>query len=155
MAKAANSEIVRIGKFGLVGVVNTAVDFVILNLLSRGSNLTSVLIRSNLISTTVAMIFSFFANRRWVFKSDKGSLLKESLLFLGFTAFGLYVLQSGAIYILTTVWTAPIDFGLKIAHLIHLGISDEFLVKNGAKAAATLVSMSWNYITYKRFVFHS
>jgi putative flippase GtrA len=144
-------DIKRAGKFGAVGVFNTVLDFVLYNLLSGPFGLS--LIQANIISTTVAMAFSFGANKKVVFKKHDGHMGKQAVAFLAITAFGLYVLQSGAIFILTDVWTLPIDIGLAVAHAIGITGHDEFLIKNGAKAAATALSLSWNYIMYKKVVF--
>ena len=146
------SEAKQVGKFGAIGVINTLLDFAIFNVLLK---LGLTIIMSNVISTTCAMIFSFFANKAVVFKVGRGSVLRQAAIFFAVTAFGLYVLQTGTIKLLTDVWTTPIDLGVATAHFIGLGhlLSDNFLRKNGAKAAATLISLTWNYFLYKRVVF--
>ena len=150
MAKPAqNSEVKRIGKFGAVGIINTAIDFTIYNLLSSKTALT--LIQSNLISTTCAMIFSFFANKTVVFESRRGNPYKEALIFFAVTAFGLYVLQNGVIHLLTVNWLGPVHLATSIIHTLGLGskLSDSFVIKNSAKAAGIVLSLTWNYLTYK------
>ena len=94
-------DIVRAGKFGVVGALNTLIDFVLYNVLSTFLKLT--LVQANIISTTIAMIFSFTANKKLVFKSQ-GAVLKQGILFFAVTAFGLYVLQTGTIKLLTDIW---------------------------------------------------
>lgn len=143
-------DIIRAGKFGIVGVLNTLIDFLLYNILSSLLKLT--LVQANIISTTVAMLFSFTANKKLVFKSH-GSVMKQSVLFLAVTAFGLYILQTGTIKFLTDIWFEPIALGLYLAHAIGLQGHDQFLIKNGAKAAGTIVSLTWNYIMYKKVVF--
>lgn len=143
-------DIVRAGKFGLVGALNTLIDFLLYNLLSSLLKLT--LVQSNIISTTIAMIFSFTANKKLVFQSH-GSIVRQSVLFFAITAFGLYILQTGTIKFLTDIWFGPLAVGLAIAHAIGLQGHDQFLIKNGAKAAGTVVSLAWNYIMYKKVVF--
>lgn len=147
------SEVKRIGKFGVVGIINTLIDFTIYNLLSSKTTLT--LIQSNLISTSVAMIFSFWANRSLVFESRKGNPVKEAIIFFVVTAFGLYVLQNGIIHILTVDWTGPVHLATRIVHSIGLSgkLSDSFVIKNSAKLAGIVVSLTWNYLTYKKWVF--
>ena len=154
MAKAQPvSEVRRIGKFGAVGIVNTIIDFTLYNLLSSKTALT--LIQSNLVSTTTAMTFSFFANKSVVFGSRKGNPYKEALIFFAVTAFGLYVLQNGVIHLLTVNWLGPVHLAISISHHLGLGktLSDGFVVKNSAKLAGIVVSLIWNYLTYKRWVF--
>lgn len=150
------NEIKRVGKFGAVGLINTAIDLVLYNLLSSSAVGLS-LIGANLISTTAAMIFSFFANQRFVFKPVHQSLGRQALTFFPITAFGLYVLQTGVIKLLTAYWTSPLHLVIIIVHAIGLSaiFKDDFVVKNGAKAAAILVSLTWNYIMYKKVVFKS
>jgi putative flippase GtrA len=147
------SEVQRVGKFGLVGIVNTLIDLTLYNILSGPIGLP--LIAANLCSTTVAMLFSFFANQRWVFGSKQRSTLAQAAVFFLITGFGLYGLQNGVIYLLTKLWTGPVDLGLAVAHAIGIGkvLSDGFLTKNGVKAAAIIVSLTWNYIMYKKVVF--
>lgn len=147
-------EVKRVGKFGIVGIINTVIDIGLYNVLSSKSIGLS-LIGANIISTTAAMIFSFFANQRYVFQAQGKSVLRQALVFFPVTAVGLYVIQNGVIYFLTKTWTAPLDLGLSLAHAIGVShiLSDEFLFKNGAKAAATILSLCWNYIMYKKVVF--
>jgi putative flippase GtrA len=140
------------GKFGVVGVVNTFLDFFIFNVLTKFVHL--ALIPSNTISTTVAMIFSFIANRQVVFKDGRHSAARQAVVFFAVTAFGLYVIQNGIIHILAITWPGPL---LAWVHSVrHLGInvfSDAFYVNNGAKAVGTVASLIWNFIMYKKVVF--
>ncbi len=149
----SRTEMMRIGKFGLVGVFNTLIDFVIYNLVS--SHLGLSLVISNIISTTVAMVFSYLANRQLVFARSKSSrpLHHQLALFYLVSAFGVYVLQSLTIVLLTSVWQWPINVMLGVFHTFGISGSDAFLIKNAAKAVATIVSLIWNYIMYKRVVF--
>ena len=150
-AKKPEAEIKRVGKFGIVGILNTLIDFGIYNLLSSKAGLT--LVQSNIISTTVAMIFSFFANKQVVFQKKGGSLLRQGVTFFIVTAFGLYVLQTGTIALLTQVWFWPINTLLRLVHYAGISGHSDFIIKNSAKAAATIVSLTWNYIMYKKVVF--
>jgi putative flippase GtrA len=150
--QAPAAEIKRVGRFGAVGIINTLLDFFIFNFCSKF--LQFGLIQSNVISTTIAMVFSFLANRKVVFKQERGSILKQAVIFFAVTAVGLYVIQNGIIYFLTSVWTAPLNLAVSIVRGlgIHL-FSDAFYINNGAKAVATLASLTWNYLMYKRVVF--
>lgn len=154
MAKSAStSEAKRVGKFGVVGVINTIIDFTIYNVLSSKTALT--LIQSNFISTTCAMTFSYFANRSVVFHAKSNNPVKQALLFFAFTTFGLYVLQNGVIYFLTVTWTGPVNLAASIVAKLGLAgvFSHTFVVKNSAKAAGIVVSLTWNYLTYRKYVF--
>jgi putative flippase GtrA len=147
----ARAHLKHVSKFGAVGIANTLLDFLIYNVLSGRFGLTLVL--SNLISTTCAMVFSFFGNKKLVFSKHDGPIVKQAVTFYAVTAFGLYVLQTGTIHLLTQVWLWPMTIALAWAHLLGINGHDAFLVKNGAKAVATGISLSWNYVMYKLVVF--
>lgn len=131
MPKIKNSGL----RFLLVGVFNTGLDFAILNVLVIiGLND----IASNLIATTCAMITSFILNKNFTFESKSNNYWREILLFFVFTAFGLWILQSIVIYLLALVMPKSLP---------------SFIAINLKKILATIVSLTWNYFTYKRFVF--
>lgn len=143
-----------VAKFGLVGILNTLIDFAIFNVLSS-KKVGWKKIPANLASTTVAMIVSFSLNRGFVFKATGGNIYIQSLEFFAFTAFGLYVLQNIVIWFLLDAWQWPVELAWKIVQLVKLDkyMSHEFVRKNSAKAAATLVSLTWNYLMFSFIVF--
>ncbi len=145
-------EIRRVGKFGIVGIINTLLDFGIFNALTKFAHFG--LIQANIISTTCAMLFSFFANKNLVFKQDGGSVAKQAVSFFVVTAFGLYVIQNGIIWLLTDVWVGPVHLVVQTVRSLGIHVfSDGFYINNSAKAVATVASLTWNYIMYKRVVF--
>jgi putative flippase GtrA len=143
-----------LAKFGLVGILNTAIDFIIFNVLTN-KKIGLKKIPANLISTTIAMLVSFGLNRGFVFNATGGNIYIQSAEFFAVTAFGLYVLQSLVIYFLLEIWEWPVEFAWKIVQLFKLDkfMSHEFVRKNAAKAAATLVSLTWNYLMFSFIVF--
>ena len=153
MTDVPQSRIARVGKFGAVGIINTLLDFTIYNILFGVFGVWVIL--ANLISTTIAMVFSFFANRNLVFKATTGSKTRQAWLFILMTAIGLYIIQLGTIHILTSVWTAPLDAVVKLVNAMGLGavFPERFIRNNTAKALGTILSLAWNYVTYKRVVF--
>lgn len=156
MTKKSSSQaarVKRVGKFGIVGIANTLIDFAIYNVLFGVVGLDVRV--ANIISTTIAMVFSFTANKRLVFKPQSGSVMKQAIIFYAVTAFGLYVLQTGTIHILKDVWLGPIDLLLLIVHSLGLSqyLPDTFVINNGAKAAGTVLSLAWNYVMYRKVVF--
>jgi putative flippase GtrA len=144
----------KIAKFGLVGIINTLIDFAIYNLLT-GKRFKLSRIKANLISTTTAMIFSFFANKDFVFHQIGGNVWIQAGTFFAVTAFGLYILQNLVIYTLTNKWTLIPHIAIKITHTLGLRhrLNDEFVSKNTAKLAATTVSLTWNFILFEYVVF--
>lgn len=120
-------------RFVLVGGTNTAIDFGILFIL-HGLGLNKYI--ANIISTLIAFIFSFFANRHFTFKSEKDAR-KQIIPFTVVTLSGLWILQPIIIWFI----------------LIPLHAIDQNAALFIAKLAATIVSLIWNYILYSRFVF--
>ena len=122
-------------RFALVGGFNTALDFGLLFLfVSLGFDK----IVANYISTSIAFVFSFFANKTFTFRAT-GDARREFITFVTITLFGLWVLQPIIITGVTAL-TAPLDIS-ESATLV------------GAKLIATIVSLIWNYIMYSRVVF--
>lgn len=121
------------GRFIAVGVANTALDFGILFVLK---SLGLPTISANVVSTTAAFCFSFFANKKFTFKTTNTNTKRELILFIIVTLFGLWVLQSIVIQLALTL----------------LGNQD-LLSLLLAKLLATVVSLIWNYLFYSRVVF--
>lgn len=139
----------RVGAFAVSGAINTMVDFLVLN---AGLILFGLpLLIANVISVSAALCVSYFLNNNWVFKGHKtGS--NSVLLFIGITLFGVYILQSIVILVLSgdrTVIAQGIQYSLGLAGLESGG----FIEANIAKILATVVSSIWNFLMYRRFVF--
>lgn len=148
-SQPAGQTLGRPGTFALSGIINTAVDFLILNICVFLLGL--ALIPANFISTSVALGLSYLLNQRWVFKGSTHSR-KTVVLFIGITLFGLFVLQNIVIYYLTGDRTIA-------AQGLHYIVSslDPYnsvaIEANVAKVVATIVSAVWNYVMYKNYVF--
>jgi putative flippase GtrA len=137
-------------RFAVVGVINTALDFTALNVLVGIGNLP--IVAANIISTTAVMVFSYKANSKLVFTDGERShsQRKRAVLFIAGTLFGLYVLQTLCILFLTEWWTTPLA---TLSDVFSSSRDNTFIFTNGAKLFATVVSMTWNYLFYKRVVF--
>ena len=125
-------------RFALVGGFNTALDFGILFFLT---SLGIDKLVANFISTSVAFVFSFFANKTFTFKTTSGNARREFISFMVVTLFGLWILQPLVINGVSAL--------LSNAHLTNATI---LLI---AKLVATAVSLIWNYFLYSRIVFRS
>ena len=125
-------------RFALVGGINTLIDFGLLFAFSSLFGVPRGL--ANILSTSVAFVFSFFANKKFTFQSSsKENIVSEMVLFTIVTLFGLWVIQGLIIHFLTPVITS---FGLT-----------ETIALLGAKLIATVASLIWNYLLYSRAVF--
>lgn len=76
--QTGKAEIIRLVKFGSVGVLNTALTFFLFwGLRSIGVGLNT----SNVLSYIGGGINSFVCNKLWVFKAQGSAWIKEALLF--------------------------------------------------------------------------
>jgi|SRR3990167_6196015 len=128
----------QVAKFSLVGVLNTAIDFGILNFLSAIFSVTKGfgIVPVNAASVAIAVVNSFYWNKEWVFAT------KREVNFVTFTAVTLIGLSinTGIVYFLTT-FVSPIL------------MTSEALWANLAKVLATSLSLVWNFLGYKLIVF--
>ena len=122
-------------RFGLVGAINTGLDFGILFILSAVS---FPAIPANYVSTSCALLFSFFANKKYTFRTETTNLRRQVVLFLACTLTGLWVLQPLTIFIVSNLFFSnSLDgFSLLVCKLV-----------------ATVVSLTWNYVVYNKYVF--
>jgi putative flippase GtrA len=123
-------------KFGIVGAVNTVLDFGLANLLYLGLGWPSVGAKSA--SVAVAATSSFFMNRHWTFRHRARTGLRRE--------YTLFFLLNGV--------------GLLIANACILVVEQGFgksgpLWFNLAQVAGLALGMVFRFTTYKRWVFLS
>lgn len=127
-----------VGRFAVVGVVNTAIDFVLFGLLAV---LGWPLLLANFVSTSAGMTFSFFVNRSWTFGSTR-SIRSTLAPFVLVTAVGLWVIHPVVILLVGHLLDAV---GPSLAvELRHVWLP---------KAVAIGVGLVWNFSWYHRAVF--
>lgn len=129
-------------RFAVIGGINTAIDFAILNLLSwiTGYYSGNGIIPLNIISFTVAVVNSYYLNKKWAFKDQTGGEQgKKFTLFLLVSVIGAGI-NTATVRIVST----NID--------PMFGLSQELWL-NVAKIVATGLSLVWNFVGYKLFVF--
>ena len=119
-------------KFATIGAFNTALDFAILfSLKALGINVAF----SNIVSTGVTFILSFILNKKITFNSTnktKQEHIKEFLSFTIITLCGLWVIHT--LVILSNILISNITLFI-------------------AKIIATIFSLIWNFVLYKKVVF--
>lgn len=128
----------QLSKFGLVGVLNTAIDFGILNYLSGYFQITEGLqvIPIKAASFLVALVNSYWWNKNWVFEGKKRA---NPVTFAIVSVIGIS-LNVSIVYILTTLISPPSTFSPQIW-------------LNLANVAATFLSLTWNFLGYRLIVF--
>lgn len=125
-------------RFSLVSMISTAIDFTILLLLT--SLLHIPLVGGNFISTSISFVFSFFASKKFAFRTPDHHIKHEALKFILVTFSGIWVLQPLLIWQLEPIIR---DFGAAGVSVIII-----------AKLIASLATFIWNYLFYTRIVFN-
>ena len=124
-------------RFGLVGAVNTVIDFGILNLLVLGTGAHYPWIYLfNTVSFSVATYVSFYLNKHYTFRHRGEASLWR---FGGISFTGL--IWNNLLLRLVLLWL-PASLGSMLA--LNLG-----------KLTATIGSSVWNYLWYRHWVFRS
>jgi putative flippase GtrA len=145
----------QVARFAATGVLNTLIDYLLFMLLTWILALPlSRTWSAKAISGTVAMINSFILNRRWVFRGAAGGP-RQLARFLAVTLFGTFVVQLGGIRLLTSTWLLPGELVVRLVSALHLDalLPRAFVVSTFAFGVATLASMTWNFLAYRRWVF--
>ncbi len=204
---AAKPIILQLLKFAAIGSLNTALDFIILNYVTKSFGVTSGIELGllNVISFGMAMVQSYLWNRAWTFASTNAAPLANlwRLIVVGGLGFGSFVLVFvGGLYSVADTYYLFIliafivfeiiiwfGFGLSVGEGTNVGVGHQFgifilislvgllinsaivvgastalapsltsminadTIKNVAKMMATLVSLIWNFVGYKLFVF--
>lgn len=132
----------QFAKYAATGSLNAFTDLGILNFLSLAFQIFSgpFLVIFNTISFGTAVTNSYFWNRYWAFKKDGvKATAKEFFMFVVVTFSGI-IINSVILYLLTTTYGAPPSISVE-------------LWENIAKSVAAPISILWNFIGYKFFVF--
>lgn len=116
-------------KFCLIGLANTALDFVVYLFFTRVIGLYYIL--ANVISVFVAMSSSFILNKHWTFRNKDNN---HKIQFLKFSLVNLiYFIINNAVV-----------FGL-----VHYGHTGDLV----AKVVAVVIGMFWNFGANKFWTF--
>ena len=142
-------------RFGLVGVFNTLLDYVVFIGLTIAFHIPlSHVWLAKYASSAFAMAVSFQLNRSWVFRAQ-GSLGAQLLRFFLTTIVGIFVIQN----LLTQLFSSEVQvFGKaawNVVDALGLPLTESFTIKTVAFALATLASLTWNFLVYKFWVFDS
>jgi len=131
----------QFAKFVIVGIINTAIDFGILNLLIYLSGISAgiyfILFKS--VSFAAANINSYILNRTFVFNSEERGLAREYGQFLMVSLVAI-IINVGAASLVVNLITPQFGLGPKIW-------------ANVGAAAGTAAGLLWNFLGYKFVVF--
>ena len=115
--------------FVIVGLITTTVNILVFISLTEIFNIYYLV--SNAIAWIVAVVFAYFANRKWVFRSNNKNILIEFLLFVSSRIFSL-LLETTLLFV-----------SVEILHI------NEII----AKVVISAIVVLCNYLTGKLFVF--
>ncbi len=93
----AHPETRRFGKFAIVGILNTSIDFLVFFVLVHFAAVPYLW--ANFFSYCVATINSYYLNRRWTFRSSVGNWQREFGQYFLVITIG-FLLNEGLLYIL-------------------------------------------------------
>jgi putative flippase GtrA len=106
-------------RFGLVGVLNTAVTLAVIFVLMKGLRVHYAL--SNCIGYLLGFLNSFVLNKKWTFRS-KGNVGIEGVLFVA--VFGVcYLIQLGALVFLKETMSIKADYSQLLAMAVYTGFN--------------------------------
>ncbi|MFA7147412.1 MAG: glycosyltransferase [Syntrophomonadaceae bacterium] len=130
----------QIYKFVIVGLLNTIIDFTMFNLLVSTSGIRTGLglVLINLIAILTSIVNSYVLNRTWTFKSPDLNYTTQLPKFLIASLIGMFINTA-------TVGLFPL--------LLLPGTVPSNLALNGIKLLAAILSASWNFISYRYWVF--
>jgi putative flippase GtrA len=118
-------------KFGIIGLVNTVVDYAIFNALYDIGPL-----KAQVVATVIAATSSYFMNRHWTFRDRaRSGLRREYVLFFLFNGIGLAI----ALAVLGVT-----KYGL--------GFESQF-AGNVAKTVGLVLGTLFRFWSYRRWVF--
>ena len=120
--------IIQLIRFGIVGVIATAIDVGVLALLKEVAHM-DVLVASAL-SFSVSVVVNYILSMLWVFKSKGESKAKEFVIFVLLSVGGLLITQ-------LVMW-----LGTELAEIYYLAV----------KIFAIIFESTYNFITRKIFL---
>jgi putative flippase GtrA len=149
------------GRFAVVGALNTLVDYVLFIGLTKTFHLSlSWVWVAKLVSGTVAISLSFFLNRNWVFRAQ-GRARAQAVRFVATTVFAVYAIQTPLTQLFADTFTWPGRTFYDLLHTTGLPrhlpsiVTEPLAIKTAAFALATVVSMVFNFVVYRRWVFRA
>jgi len=124
----------QVVRFGMVGVLNTLVDFALLNLFYHFFNLP--LLVANTLSYSGGFVNSFIWNKNWTFSTRGSGHWGRDMILFGLVSISGLLVNNVGIYTL---------------HEFLGGTS--VLAINVQKLGASIASLTWNFIGYRYLAF--
>ena len=130
-------------KFGVVGVINTIIDYVLFQIFIAVFDIRAAvfIFLASCVSSGIAMINSFILNKKWTFEDKEEKYIKQFITFFIINIFSI-VLNSGTVTILNGIVSQ--DF-----HMLGLTLRSLLFTK----VVAIAFTMVFNFICYRIWVF--
>jgi putative flippase GtrA len=141
---AARPTRIKLVLFALIGVCNTLFDVAFYTFL-RSVGQSAIV--ANVISASVALVGSYLLNSKLTFRSKQWTA-RHFAAFVAVTLFGLWVLQTSAIYGINHILTL-----IPERYWSHLGSVESTMKLALPKLLATVVTFVWNYCWYNKVIF--
>lgn len=137
-------------RFGIIGVINTGVDLLILNLLmfifDKQEGIEYTVFKT--ISFTVAVVSSYFLNKYWAFEDkNRKEEVKKFSQFITISIIGAFI--NVGIASLVVNFLVP----SVITSLLPLSFMTDQLWGNFGALCGTAIGLIWNFLGYKFVVF--
>ncbi len=148
-------------KFGLVGISNTVIDYTLYLTLTKLFNVPLERVYVvKFFSGSIAMINSFYWNRRWVFASKAG-LGRSGARFLTATLVSIWAIQPTMVFLFSGTAAGQafggfwfdVAQGLGMVSLSPGVLTEPFIIKTVAFGMGVVGSAIWNFTLYKFWAF--
>lgn len=140
----------RLNRFLLVGVVNTAFNFAILNLSFYEFKTSRVV--SSIIATGCVAVVSFYLNHNFVFQHKEHSW-RQPVYFLAVMLSGTMLIHNSIFALSSWIISKHTEGLLGFIGLFGLHVSGNFMNINVSNIIGSLSSRLWNYNGYRLLVF--
>lgn len=118
----------QIIRFGIVGVIATIIDYIILYILTEYLNIHYLI--SSTISFSISLIVNYYLSIKWVFKVNKNQTINELLKFVFLSIIGLIINEI----------------------ILYLGVHLLNIYYMICKVGSIIIVMIYNFITRKIFI---
>jgi putative flippase GtrA len=153
LAQERRQDLVRFLKFCVVGVIGTAIDFGIFNLLHNVLGWNHIL--SNTLSVTAAIVNNYIWNLYWVYPETRGRQGTKKFVQFIIVSISAWALNTGILWS-SERWlfgTNGLFSGLVGTAAQMLDAEHEVLSSNAAKVLATGIVLFWNFFVNRLWTF--
>lgn len=124
----------QVVRFGMVGVLNTLVDFGLFNVLYHFVGLP--LLAANSLGVAAGIANSFIWNKHWTFSAGGRSRLRHEVITFALISIIGLLLNNAGLHVLTSLTG-------------NMGV----VALNAQKLVASVISMTWNFLGYRLIAF--